>query len=133
MLLTENQYNGQVNHLIKQNTIHPPGTECHIWVGFMDKATGQPMLLRNEEMPGGLIRRRKIWVKRWVAFGGPLVVYGHMPHFKTSCGMGRRCINSEHQEVIRQVPFREWDEKRSVIIEAAKRAAFDAAAVAENG
>lgn len=97
-----------VNHQVKQNVIYPPGSECVIWVGEM--IYGHPTAIANQEMPDGTSRRRLRNVKRWVMHDTDSVIPAHTPVYRTSCGVGRRCITPEHQVLKHQVPNSEWNE-----------------------
>ena len=109
---------GKVTNQIKQNTILPPGSDCQVWVGPMDRGARSPYLSLKRKTPSGEEKPSKVWVKRWLL--GEEVERGHMPRIKTVCGVGRRCINPEHQIIMAQVPFDEWSAERTKRILAEK-------------
>lgn len=130
-------WSAKVNHEIGRHIVYPPGSECWIWVGDMDIGYGSPSIRLIKEMPDGSPRLRHVNVKRWLAFqiGSPDVISDHHPVFRTVCGVGKRCVNPEHQSLKHQIHFDEWNGKQRAEAKAMaeRRAAWNERKSAERG
>ena len=82
-----------IKHEINIRVVKPPGTDCHIFVGLYRAGTNDPVVR---------IEGRDIGVKSFL--DGGYRPPGCYPIYRTSCSVGRYCVNPAHNSIHRYEP-----------------------------
>lgn len=91
---------GEIQRRINVDVVRPPGSECWIWVGQRGGKDMQPVVYHA----GHLWRVKQFLRRGWE----PAPARGVVRTYRTSCGIGLRCVAPKHQVLKQEVPHAEW-------------------------
>jgi hypothetical protein len=87
-----------IRELINRGIVKPPGSDCWVFVGHIAPVTNDPVVRHDG---------KTVHVKRFLRGSRDPIGTGRYYVYRTSCGMGRYCVNPDHNSIYKVFPWAE--------------------------